>query len=77
MQYGVFDTIRRSDSLNPGDVRQLLCSIVVGTLAAQEKWPAGWAYDGGKSIFALTKFLPQHENEVEVKAFTASTCSLS
>lgn len=40
--------------------------MVVGAVAQQERWPSEWAYDGGKSIFALKKFLPQHENTMEV-----------
>ena len=38
----------------------------MAAVAQQERWPAEWAYDGGKSIFALRNFLPQHENTMEV-----------
>ncbi len=53
-----------------------VCVVVVAAVAQQERWPAGWAYDGGKSIFSLAKFLPQHENVTEVGPFVILMHSL-
>jgi hypothetical protein len=35
-------------------------------LAAQEKWTAGWVFDGRKNLYSPEAFLPQNETTFEV-----------
>ena len=40
---------------------------VIHALAEKERWPVGWAFDGVRNIYSPTNFLPQHEEEREVR----------
>lgn len=49
------------------DVLFFLRREVLQTLAEQQCWPAGWAYDGGKNIYTSTAFMPRGEKEYVVE----------
>jgi hypothetical protein len=44
----------------------LACRQVMQALAAQEKWTAGWVFDGRKNLYSPEAFLPQNETTFEV-----------
>lgn len=47
---------------------------VLRSLAKDERWSPGWAYDGQKSMYAPDLFLPQAETSYNVRC---SCCLLS